>query len=197
MVGGCKIFLLSIGAVVIATFLSGCDQADAFVTPVPVLRQPTRQLLHPSYPNLNQKKDHFLQRGMAADNEGKQLESNKLPFFLGPGTYGGVIVLSLLAFVVPILFYQFITNVFHVDGVEAGVWIGGLFTVFATLAWASTYLFRVATKDMTYVSHMALTTVLTWDGGFGHFHLMYLFRLSFSELFQLSLNLPGQAAQRL
>jgi Protein of unknown function (DUF3007) len=131
------------------TLLTGCHEAAAFLAQKPVQRQPNMQFLH-HHPR--SRRNDFLQRGMSVDNEGKQLGDNKLPFFLDPGTYGGVIVLSVIAFVVPILFYQFITGVLNVDGVEAGIWIGGVFTVFATLAWASTYIFRVATKDMTYVS---------------------------------------------
>lgn len=70
---------------------------------------------------------------------------------LDPGTKGGALFLALIAFVVPIIFYEFVTNVFGFDGIEAGKWIGGGFTVIATLAWVGTYIFRVATKDMTYV----------------------------------------------
>lgn len=136
-------------AIVGVTVLTGCHEAAAFLAPKPVQRQPNVPFLH-HHPR--SRRNDVMQRGMSADNEGKQLGGNKLPFFLDPGTYGGVIVLSLLAFVVPIMFYQFITGVLNVDGIEAGVWIGGVFTVFATLAWASTYIFRVATKDMTYVS---------------------------------------------
>ena len=82
-------------------------------------------------------------------------EKSQLPFWLDPGTKGGAIFLSLVAFIVPIIFYNIVTNVFNVDGVQAGIWIGGGFTVVATLGWVSSYLFRVATKDMTYVSTIA------------------------------------------
>lgn len=71
---------------------------------------------------------------------------------LDPGTKGGALFLSLVLFVVPILVYQVIVNVFGVDGIEAGKWIGVGFTAFTTILWVSTYIFRVATKDMTYVS---------------------------------------------
>ena len=74
---------------------------------------------------------------------------------LDPGTKGGALFLALVAFVVPIVFYEFVTNVFGFDGIEAGKWIGGGFTVIATLAWVGTYIFRVATKDMTYVSEQS------------------------------------------
>ena len=77
---------------------------------------------------------------------------SKLPFFLDPGTKGGAVFLSLVLFIVPIIFYNIVVTFFGVDEIEAGKWIGIGFTILATLGWVSTYLFRVATKDMTYVS---------------------------------------------
>lgn len=78
-------------------------------------------------------------------------EKSKLPFFLDPGTKGGAVFLSLVLFIIPIIIYNIVVSVFGVDEIEAGKWIGIGFTVLATLGWVSTYLFRVATKDMTYV----------------------------------------------
>jgi hypothetical protein len=81
-------------------------------------------------------------------------ESRKLPFWLDPGTKGGAVFLSFVLFLVPLLAYNVATNVFGADEIETGITIGVGFTVFATVAWVSTYIFRVATKDMTYVSTM-------------------------------------------
>ena len=67
------------------------------------------------------------------------------------GTKGGALFLSLVLFIVPIIFYQIITNLFGVDGIEAGKWIGVGFPAITTILWVSSYIFRVATKDMTYV----------------------------------------------
>jgi hypothetical protein len=78
-------------------------------------------------------------------------ESN-LPFWLDPNTKGGVVVLGFLLFILPILGYNVATGVFGLDGIEAGKWIGVGFTAIGTFAWVATYIFRVATKDMTYVS---------------------------------------------
>lgn len=78
--------------------------------------------------------------------------SSGLPFWLDPGTRGGAVVLSILLFVLPFIGYSVATNFFGVDGVEAGRYIGVGFTAGATLLWVFTYIFRVATKDMTYVS---------------------------------------------
>ena len=85
-----------------------------------------------------------------ASEEGK---TSNLPFWLDIGTKGGAVFWSLVLFIVPILGYNVVTGIFGVDEIEAGKWIGVGFTAFALLAWGSTYLFRVATKDMTYVSY--------------------------------------------
>uniref|UniRef100_A0A7R9WPL2 Uncharacterized protein n=1 Tax=Craspedostauros australis TaxID=1486917 RepID=A0A7R9WPL2_9STRA len=79
--------------------------------------------------------------------------ASKLPFWLDPGTRGGAIVLSVLLFVVPIIVYAVLTSpLFGLDGIEVGKYIGIGFTFILTILWVATYIFRVATKDMTYVS---------------------------------------------
>lgn len=79
-------------------------------------------------------------------------ESSKLPMLLDPGTKGGALFLSLVLFIIPLVGYQIVTAVFDVDPLEAGKWIGVGFTFATLVLWVSTYIFRVATKDMTYVS---------------------------------------------
>ena len=79
-------------------------------------------------------------------------DKSKLPMLLDPGTKGGALFLSLVLFIVPILVYQFGTSALGWDDVEAGRNIGVGFTALTTVLWVSTYIFRVATKDMTYVS---------------------------------------------
>jgi hypothetical protein len=79
-------------------------------------------------------------------------DSKKVPFFLDPNTKGGALVLMVVLFVVPYGIYQGMVNLLHMDEIDAGITVGIGFTVASTLAWMSTYLFRVATKDMTYVS---------------------------------------------
>mmetsp|Transcript_11556 Transcript_11556/g.16972 ORF Transcript_11556/g.16972 Transcript_11556/m.16972 type:complete len:121 (-) Transcript_11556:4024-4386(-) len=81
-------------------------------------------------------------------------KSSKLPMLLDPGTRGGALFLSLVLFIIPIIGYQIVTGVFGVDGIEAGKWIGVGFTFFTTVLWVSTYIFRVATKDMTYAKQL-------------------------------------------
>ena len=86
---------------------------------------------------------------MTASDEPKS--ASKLPFFLDPGTKGGALVLMVVLFAVPYAGYKFMVSALGYDEIEAGISVGMGFTVFSTLAWMSTYLFRVATKDMTYV----------------------------------------------
>lgn len=84
--------------------------------------------------------------------EGQEDEKSNLPFWLDIGTKGGAVFYSLVLFIVPLIGYNIVTTFFGVDEIEAGKWIGVGFTGLATFAWVSTYIFRVATKDMTYVS---------------------------------------------
>ena len=88
-----------------------------------------------------------------ADSSDDSKKSN-LPMLLDPGTKGGALFLSLVLFILPIIFYQFVTNVFGYDPLDAGRFIGVGFTVVTTVLWVSTYIFRVATKDMTYAKQL-------------------------------------------
>jgi len=87
---------------------------------------------------------------MSEQNENK----SSLPVFLDPGTKGGAVVLSLLLFIIPIIGYNVAVGVFGVDEIEAGRDIGVGFTVFTMILWGASYIFRVATKDMTYAKQL-------------------------------------------
>lgn len=63
-------------------------------------------------------------------------------------------VWSIILFVIPLIVYNVAVSVFQADETQTGIFIGVGFTVLATLGWSSTYLFRVATKDMTYVREL-------------------------------------------
>ena len=89
---------------------------------------------------------------MSSEGNNDKSNNNNLPMLLDPGTKGGALFLSLVLFIVPIIIYEVVTLGLGIDGVEAGKWIGVGFTAFTTVLWVSTYIFRVATKDMTYVS---------------------------------------------
>ena len=112
---------------------------------------------HPSSPQgmaaaLSKKKSSPpLRMSTGGDAPDTKQEKGNLPMLLDPGTKGGALFLSLVLFIIPILVYQVVTSGFGVDGIEAGKWIGVGFTAFTTILWVSTYIFRVATKDMTYV----------------------------------------------
>lgn len=77
-----------------------------------------------------------------------------LPVFLDPGTKGGVVVLSIILFVLPIIAYTVATGPMGLDEIEVGRDIGVGFSVITMLLWGSTYIFRVATKDMTYARQL-------------------------------------------
>lgn len=135
--------------------------ASAFVSPAlpsSVMARQQQKLLQPanliSSSTSDNKFEFNWQRSMAETDSSDEVKTNNLPMLLDPGTKGGALFLALIAFIVPILFYELVTQVFGFDGLEAGRWIGGGFTVVATMAWVSTYIFRVATKDMTYAKQL-------------------------------------------
>jgi hypothetical protein len=94
---------------------------------------------------------NFFDGRLKAENTPSTEEQSKLPVFLDIGTKGGAVFLSLCLFIAPIIAYNVILAVTDIDALDLGTWIGVGFTAVATLAWLGTYLFRVATKDMTYV----------------------------------------------
>ena len=125
---------------------------DAFVAP--------KILMHPTISSLPSRiQQHDIVYRSATDSRCTALQlsadpkgENNLPMLLDPGTKGGALFLSLILFIVPIIGYQFCTNILGYDGIEAGRWIGVGFTLLTTVLWVGTYIVRVATKDMTYVS---------------------------------------------
>ena len=100
----------------------------------------------------NTERSSFLLMAMENGDGEKSASKSNLPFWLDPGTRGGAVVLGIILFIVPFIGYAIATSVFGIEGVDAGKWIGVGFTAAATLVWVFTYIFRVATKDMTYVS---------------------------------------------
>lgn len=88
-----------------------------------------------------------------AESPSNNESEKKLPFIFDPNTKGGAVFLSLVLFIVPIIVYNILVSMGY-DEIQTGQTIGIGFTVFATLAWVSTYLFRVVTKDMTYAKQL-------------------------------------------
>lgn len=141
-------FTLCVCAVAAIIFCQGSSLA--FTQPLTVARQ------HPHFTSgafVKRKSDPSSTSSALAMSEQNESRSN-LPVFLDPGTKGGAVVLSIILFIIPIVIYQVATGVFGVDEIEAGRDIGVGFSVITMLLWGSTYIFRVATKDMTYAKQL-------------------------------------------
>lgn len=91
---------------------------------------------------------------MSANDETPAAQKSNLPMLLDPGTKGGALFLSLVLFIIPIIIYEVATVGFGFDEIDTGKWIGVGFTFFTTVLWVGTYIFRVATKDMTYAKQL-------------------------------------------
>ncbi|KAH8052423.1 DUF3007-containing protein [Aureococcus anophagefferens] len=84
---------------------------------------------------------------------GGQVEENKLPWYFDPGTYGGVIVLTVLALVVPYALWAGLVAT-GMDSNEVGAVLSGVFVIGSILLWTFSYIFRVFTKNMTYSTQL-------------------------------------------
>mmetsp|Transcript_7705 Transcript_7705/g.11015 ORF Transcript_7705/g.11015 Transcript_7705/m.11015 type:complete len:183 (-) Transcript_7705:168-716(-) len=134
--------------------------ANAFVSPAsprtstaPALFTPSQQQKSISFIFESQQQENRPESSSLMMSSSEETKSN-LPMLLDPGTKGGALFLSLVLFIVPIVVYQVVINVFGFDPIDAGKWIGVGFTFFTTVLWVSTYIFRVATKDMTYAKQL-------------------------------------------
>mmetsp|Transcript_14390 Transcript_14390/g.24480 ORF Transcript_14390/g.24480 Transcript_14390/m.24480 type:complete len:187 (+) Transcript_14390:78-638(+) len=150
--------MLTIFACAIATIMFGHDAAAFAPSAINVQSSATsaRQFSTPfTTANSNAFKESGSRTKSTSSSSSLNMsEKSNLPVFLDPGTKGGAIVLSLILFVIPIVIYQVATGVFGVDEIEAGRDIGVGFSVITMLLWGSTYIFRVATKDMTYAKQL-------------------------------------------
>jgi len=81
-------------------------------------------------------------------------KKSALPFFLDPGTKGGIVFLSIIAIALPIVGYNFMTGPLGFDIVLAGNVILVGYVGLGTVAWVGSYVFRVANKDMTYAQQL-------------------------------------------
>mmetsp|Transcript_24070 Transcript_24070/g.48263 ORF Transcript_24070/g.48263 Transcript_24070/m.48263 type:complete len:200 (+) Transcript_24070:122-721(+) len=126
--------------------LSAVDSSRNFLAPL----APTTTFRHDSASSTSS----ATSLPMSQQNEQQPQQQSSLPVFLDPGTKGGAVVLSVILFVIPIILYQVVTGVFGVDEIEAGRDIGVGFSVITMILWGSTYIFRVATKDMTYAKQL-------------------------------------------
>jgi len=76
-------------------------------------------------------------------------EESKLPWYFDPGTYGGVLVLTVLGLTVPFLIYSALISL-GIDSNRLGVAMSGVFVVGSIILWTLSYVFRVFNKEMTY-----------------------------------------------
>lgn len=77
----------------------------------------------------------------------------KLAAWFDPNTRGGILVWGTFLFLVPYAAYQAFVA-FGVDKTKVGEYVGAIFVLVSNLLWASTYVFRVASKDMTYTKQL-------------------------------------------
>ena len=80
-------------------------------------------------------------------------EDSRLSRWFNPNTRGGVIVWSFLLLVIPCGAYNYFVST-GLEETKVGAYVGAIFVLVSNLLWASTYLFRVATKDMTYANQL-------------------------------------------
>ena len=76
-----------------------------------------------------------------------------LEAWFNPNTRGGVIVWSIILAILPIVLNNKLVES-GMDADEVGVYVGFAFVCVSMLGWASTYLLRVASKDMTYATQL-------------------------------------------
>ena len=84
---------------------------------------------------------------------GNDDEEKRLPWFFDPGTYGGVIVLTIFLIVAPLALKEAL-EASGMDGNQVGVALSGVFVIGGSLLWAFSYVFRVFSKDMTYSTQL-------------------------------------------
>lgn len=76
-----------------------------------------------------------------------------LKAWLSPNTRGGVLVWSVILTILPVGFYNYLVST-GLEDTKVGVYVGTSFVCLTLVLWASTYIFRVATKDMTYAKQL-------------------------------------------
>jgi hypothetical protein len=73
--------------------------------------------------------------------------------WFNPNTRGGVLVWSVLLILIPVGANNYLVST-GMDPDQVGAYVGFSFVVLSMVGWASTYLFRVANKDMTYARQL-------------------------------------------
>ena len=68
-------------------------------------------------------------------------------------TRGGAIVWSIILTILPVGVYNYLVST-GLEDTKVGAYVGTSFVFLTLVLWASTYIFRVATKDMTYATQL-------------------------------------------
>lgn len=93
-------------------------------------------------------------RGLSTQPEEEEPTADfDLAAWFNPNTRGGVIVWSVILFLVPLALNYYLVST-GLDSDKVGAYVGALFVLLSNVAWASTYIFRVANKDMTYAKQL-------------------------------------------
>lgn len=87
------------------------------------------------------------------DNSSEADASFDLAAWFNPNTRGGVLVWSALLLIIPTAIYNYFVST-GMEDTKVGANVGFAFVVLSMVGWASTYLFRVANKDMTYARQL-------------------------------------------
>ena len=129
-----------LGLACAAAFSSPARRITAISRPAPARRAPADVAAAPARPTT----------ALRASNDD---EEKRLPWFFDPGTYGGVIVLTIFLIVAPLALKSAL-EASGMDGNQVGVALSGVFVIGGSLLWAFSYVFRVFSKDMTYSTQL-------------------------------------------
>eukprot|EP00471_Norrisiella_sphaerica_P003124 CAMPEP_0184486690 /NCGR_PEP_ID=MMETSP0113_2-20130426/8324_1 /TAXON_ID=91329 /ORGANISM="Norrisiella sphaerica, Strain BC52" /LENGTH=144 /DNA_ID=CAMNT_0026868687 /DNA_START=294 /DNA_END=728 /DNA_ORIENTATION=- len=94
-----------------------------------------------------------LNRGLSVRAQETDADAQRLPWFLDVGTKGGALTVPMMTVVFPlVIYYGLQANGMTAE--RAGPWASFIYLVVGLVTWTFTYLYRVATKDMTYVQQL-------------------------------------------
>ena len=95
----------------------------------------------------------LLRLPLFASTDTEEADRFDLAAWFNPNTRGGVIVWSGILLVIPFGINNYLVST-GLEEDKVGAYVGFAFVVLSMVGWASTYLFRVANKDMTYAKQL-------------------------------------------
>lgn len=108
----------------------------------------------PLQKSLSEKISRDLSLQVSTDDKGEEkLVEFDISAWLNINTRGGVLVWCAILTIIPIAAYAYFVST-GLEETTVGAYVGALFVLLTMVAWASTYIFRVATKDMTYAKQL-------------------------------------------